>query len=89
MLILSRRRGQALIIGEAEVVILDVDPRGRVTVGVKAPPDTLVLRRELADRTLPLRGERRSRGHLGAEAAPPQEQAELVGAKGSIARERR
>ncbi|MDN5364595.1 MAG: carbon storage regulator [Eubacteriales bacterium] len=47
MLVLSRKRGEAIIIGgEIEVVVLEV--RGdQVRLGIKAPPHVHVLRREL------------------------------------------
>lgn len=47
MLILTRRIGEKLLIGdEIEVVVLDVN-RNQVKVGIKAPSDITVLREEL------------------------------------------
>lgn len=47
MLILTRRIGEKLLIGdETEVVVLDVN-RNQVKVGIKAPSDITVLREEL------------------------------------------
>lgn len=47
MLILTRRIGEKLLIGDnIEVVILDVN-RNQVKVGIKAPRDMTVLREEL------------------------------------------
>lgn len=47
MLILTRRIGEKLLIGdEIEVVVLDVN-RNQVKVGIKAPRDLTVLREEL------------------------------------------
>ena len=47
MLILTRRIGEKLLIGDhIEVVVLDVN-RNQVKVGIKAPRDMTVLREEL------------------------------------------
>jgi len=47
MLILTRRIGEKLLIGDdIEVVVLDVN-RNQVKVGIKAPRDLTVLREEL------------------------------------------
>lgn len=47
MLVLSRRAGESILIGgEVEVVILGTDG-GQVRVGIRAPRDITVLRKEL------------------------------------------
>jgi carbon storage regulator len=47
MLILTRRIGEKILIGDdIEVVVLDVN-RNQVKVGIKAPRDLTVLREEL------------------------------------------
>ncbi|MFN0073193.1 MAG: carbon storage regulator CsrA [Chloroflexota bacterium] len=47
MLVLSRRAGEAILIGgNVEVVILGTDG-GQVRVGIRAPRDITVLRKEL------------------------------------------
>jgi carbon storage regulator len=47
MLVLSRRAGESILIGgEIEVVILGTDG-GQVRVGIRAPRDISVLRKEL------------------------------------------
>lgn len=47
MLVLSRRAGEAILIGgEIEVVILGTDG-GQVRVGIRAPREITVLRKEL------------------------------------------
>src|SRR5215213_10129238 len=47
MLVLSRRPGQVIVIGEnVELVILGIDG-GQVRVGIRAPRDITVLRKEL------------------------------------------
>lgn len=47
MLVLSRRPGQGIKIGEdIEVVIMD-SHSGRIRVGIQAPPEVLILRTEL------------------------------------------
>ena len=49
MLILTRRPGQAILIGpDVEVVVLDSDS-GHVRIGIRAPRHVTVLRRELQE----------------------------------------
>lgn len=50
MLILGRRVGETLHIGDDVVVTIQRIEGGRVTVGVSAPRDVIVLRGEVADR---------------------------------------
>ena len=46
MLVLTRKRNEAIVIGDATVVVIDI--RGdRVRLGVDAPKETPVYRREL------------------------------------------
>ena len=46
MLVLSRKKNEALVIGDATVVVIDI--RGdRVRLGVDAPKETPVFRREV------------------------------------------
>ena len=48
MLILRRREGESLVIGEAiKVTVLSVDAGGTVSLGVSAPSDVRILRSEL------------------------------------------
>lgn len=47
MLVLSRRPGQSIVIGkDVEVVVLATDG-GQVRIGIRAPREVTVLRREL------------------------------------------
>ena len=47
MLVLTRREGEVFVIGEdIEIEILDIKP-GVVRVGIRAPKDVRVLRKEL------------------------------------------
>lgn len=47
MLVLTRRAGERLLIGDnVTVTVVSVD-RGKVRLGIEAPPDVLVLREEL------------------------------------------
>jgi carbon storage regulator len=47
MLILRRRAGDAVLIGDnIEVEVVEISP-GRVTLGFKAPPETRILRKEV------------------------------------------
>jgi carbon storage regulator len=47
MLVLTRRAGERLLIGDnISVTVVSVE-RGKVRLGIEAPPDVLVLREEL------------------------------------------
>jgi len=48
MLVIRRRAGQAVLIGsDIEIEVLEVGP-GKVKLGITAPKDVLVLRREIS-----------------------------------------
>ena len=48
MLVLSRKAGESLMIGDQiSITILSVDSNGQVNIGVSAPREVLVLRSEL------------------------------------------
>lgn len=50
MLILKRRRGEAIVMdGGVRIVVLDVDKRG-TTIGIEAPLETNIQREELLHR---------------------------------------
>ena len=51
MLVLSRMVGERLIIADRIVVTVTQVDRGRVRLGIEAPPDVRVLRAELDTRT--------------------------------------
>ena len=53
MLILSRKVGQQIVIGEGVVVTVLRVAGGKTTIGVEAPGDVKILRRELEDREPP------------------------------------
>lgn len=55
MLVLSRREGEQVVIGDGIVVTVTLIERGRVRLGIDAPRDVPIYRRELpeADRLLP------------------------------------
>ena len=64
MLILSRKEGERIRLGDS-IVITVVDVSGeKVRVGIKAPPDVLVLREELDP--LPDRKRHRPKGRRAA-----------------------
>ena len=68
MLVLSRKIGESLRIGEdIELVILDVN-RGQVRIGIDAPKTTNIVRSELLTRT---QGEPAA-GAVNTEAERPQ-----------------
>ncbi len=47
MLIIRRRQGESILIGEdIRVRIVELSP-GRVKIGIDAPPDVLILREEI------------------------------------------
>ncbi len=64
MLILSRKVGEKLVIGEGIVVQVLAVRRGQIRLGIEAPPSVLVRREELP--ALP----GRARGHAGAGHGP-------------------
>lgn len=51
MLVLSRKPGESLVIdGRIEVFVVESHHGGRVRLGIVAPPDVPVHRREIQDR---------------------------------------
>jgi carbon storage regulator len=51
MLVLTRRVGESICVGQDVVVtVVHIGP-GKVRIGIKAPGDALVLREELVDRS--------------------------------------
>lgn len=50
MLILTRRVGESICIGDDVVVTLVQIAPGKVRLGIEAPPGRLILRQELIDR---------------------------------------
>ena len=52
MLVLSRRKGESIVIGNAVLTLLDTG-RGRVRIGIEAPPDLAVMRGELVHAAIP------------------------------------
>ncbi len=48
MLVLSRKEGESLIIGDQiSITILSVEANGQVNIGISAPKEVLILRSEL------------------------------------------
>ena len=48
MLIISRKPGESFLIGQDIVVtVLEID--GKVRIGIDAPPDVTILRKEILD----------------------------------------
>jgi carbon storage regulator len=54
MLVLTRRSGERLRIGDNIWVTVVSVERGKVRLGIDAPPDVLVLREELAEHPPPV-----------------------------------
>ncbi len=50
MLVLSRKKGEALKIGNDIIITILETGDGRVKVGIDAPPEVRVLRAELKDK---------------------------------------
>jgi carbon storage regulator len=50
MLVISRKVGESIVIGDSIVLTVVQTQRGRVRLGVEAPPGVLILRKELQDR---------------------------------------
>ncbi len=47
MLVIRRRQGESILIGEGiEIEVIDISP-GRVKIGIKAPPEVPILRKEI------------------------------------------
>jgi len=64
MLVIRRKPGETVLIGDSiEVEILDASPN-RVTIGIRAPADVLVLRKEILIA--------RSENQAAARALPPE-----------------
>jgi len=64
MLVISRKVGESIVIGDSIVVTVVQTQRGRVRLGVEAPPGVLILRKELQDRP------RAGRTHFPFDARP-------------------
>lgn len=48
MLVLSRKEGESLIIGDhISITVLSVEANGQVNIGISAPKEVLILRSEL------------------------------------------
>lgn len=49
MLVLTRRVGESIRVGDNIVVTLVQAAPGKVRIGIEAPPETVILREELVD----------------------------------------
>jgi carbon storage regulator len=47
MLVLSRKLGESLVIADSIIVTITQIDRGRVRLGIKAPPNVPIVRQEL------------------------------------------
>jgi carbon storage regulator len=50
MLVLTRRVGESIRVGDGIVVTVVNMGQGKVRIGIQAPPETMILREELLDR---------------------------------------
>lgn len=58
MLVITRPVGKSVLIGEnVEIKILDINDRGHVKLGIDAPLDVHILRKELVNTSKKKRGE--------------------------------
>jgi carbon storage regulator len=72
MLLLSRRSGQSIIIGDHEIVLRIIDMRhGVVRLGIEAPKNVAVHREEVYVRILKERAEAMSADNQGEKHASP------------------
>jgi carbon storage regulator len=62
MLVLSRKLGERVIIADAIVVTITQIDRGKVRLGIEAPPDIHIVREELQTRLRHARPETASTG---------------------------
>jgi len=53
MLVLTRRVGESIRVGDQIVITLVQMAPGKVRIGIEAPPDLLILREELAQNSAP------------------------------------
>ena len=94
MLVLSRKEGESVMIGEnISITILSIDPGGQVNIGISAPRDVLVLRSELQkavceNQHAPLRcliapAADRPPGRSAFSAVPPRENQNRAGSRRS------
>ena len=72
MLVISRKVGESIVIGDSIVISVVQTQRGRVRLGVQAPPGVLILRDEL--RSQP----REAPARLPVKGCPPAPQAQAV-----------
>jgi carbon storage regulator len=54
MLVLSRKRGERLLIGDEIIITVLSNDQGKVRLGIDAPKDVLILREELAAKAGPI-----------------------------------
>ncbi len=64
MLVLSRKEGEKLVIGDNITLVISKIAGNRVTVGIEAPADVKIVRGELKE------GEFKRKGALGPKLAP-------------------
>jgi carbon storage regulator len=58
MLVLSRKKGERIVIGDVVITVLRVQGR-QVGLGIEAPPSVVVRREELPPRATPARTDER------------------------------
>ncbi len=49
MLVLSRRQGEQVLVGENIVITICTTHRGHVRLGITAPPDVRIVREEISE----------------------------------------
>ena len=58
MLILSRKRGEEILIGDSVVLTVTEIAHGQVRIGIQAPKEIAILRREVYERDQASKAER-------------------------------
>jgi carbon storage regulator len=59
MLVLTRKLGEQLVVGDNVVISVQKISRSRATLGIEAPAEVSVIRQELIESSLPERRDRR------------------------------
>jgi carbon storage regulator len=79
MLVLSRKVGEQIVVGDGIVITVVRLGQGSVRIGVEAPNEMAIMRQELVaetDQAAP--GEGRAAGPTSSDASPPVSQADTL-----------
>jgi carbon storage regulator len=76
MLVLSRKVGESILIGESIRVTVVQAANGRIRLGIDAPPEVRVLREELTKSCLPSSPSKNGEASTGSFPSCPEPQAQ-------------